>query len=133
MSSKFPKLIRFLPALLWMGVIFYFSTRSTTGVPGTYAQRFIILKSFHLIEYAVLFLLLFFGFQARLPSAVMAYLYALSDEFHQSFTPGREPKFRDTLIDLTGIFIGMILLPFIIKIINSKKLKSFVKIKDHHS
>jgi VanZ family protein len=36
-------------------------------------------------------------------------IYAVSDEFHQSFTPGREPKLRDVLIDTAGSFLGMYL------------------------
>jgi len=51
-------------------------------------------------------------------------LYACSDEFHQSFSPGRSPQIRDVLIDTCGSFTGLII--FIVlygaisKLINSK-------------
>jgi len=130
MTAK--KLLRFLPALIWMAVIFYFSSQSTTGVPGTRLERFLILKFFHLAEYAVLFLLLFFGFGRRLPAALASYFFALSDEFHQSLVPGREARFRDTLFDLAGIFIGMAALKLIISIKNKNNSKPNVKTQNQH-
>jgi len=33
---------------------------------------------------------------------VIAVLYAMSDEFHQSFVPGRRPGLSDVLIDAIG-------------------------------
>jgi VanZ family protein len=109
------KIIRFIPALLWMGFIFYLSSQQTTGIGGdSYWQRFFILKTFHLIEYAVLFILINFAINSKLYSLTLSYLYGISDEFHQSFIPGRTAKFIDTFIDLLGIFIGLLILKFII-------------------
>lgn len=109
------KIIRFLPALLWMGVIFYFSTRQTTGIGGSsYWYRFLILKSFHLIEYAILFILINFALNSNLTSIIVAYLYGASDEIHQSFTPGRTPKITDTLIDFLGILLGFLVYKFVL-------------------
>lgn len=109
------KIIRFLPALLWMGVIFYFSTRQTTGIGGSsYWYRFLILKSFHLIEYAILFILINFALNSNLKSIIIAYLYGASDEIHQSFTPGRTPKLTDTFIDLLGILLGFLIYKFVL-------------------
>ncbi|MCL4384507.1 VanZ family protein [Patescibacteria group bacterium] len=108
------KFLRWLPALIWMAVIFHFSSVQTTGVTGTHAirflsiywQRFIILKFFHLAEYGILFTLLFIATNSSKKSFLFGYLYALSDEFHQRFTPGRTSKFSDTLIDLLGLTLG---------------------------
>ena len=117
------KFLRFLPALIWMSVIFYFSFRQTTGIGGdSYWFRFLILKSFHLIEYAILFILLNYALNNYFYSVIIAYLYGCSDEIHQLFTPGRTSKFTDTLIDLLGILIGLICFKFIITPI-FKKLK----------
>ncbi len=108
------KIIRFIPAIIWMCVIFYFSSRQTTGIGGdSYWYRFLILKTFHLVEYAVLFFLINFAVNKKTTSILISYLYAVSDEFHQSFTPGRMPKFTDTLIDLLGILIGFLVIKFI--------------------
>jgi VanZ family protein len=117
------KIFRFLPALIWMGIIFYFSSQQTTGIGGdSYWFRFFILKSFHLIEYAFLFILINFALNLKTNSVFIAYLYGVSDEIHQSFIPGRTSKFTDTLIDLLGILIGLLILKFIF-IPVSKKLK----------
>jgi len=106
-----------------MGVIFYFSSRQTTGVGGdSYWTRFLILKSFHLIEYAILFLLILFALNSNLISIIVSYLYGVTDEIHQLFTPGRTSKFTDTLFDLSGIIIGFLALKYILNPI-LKKLK----------
>lgn len=107
------KLFRFLPALIWMVVIFYFSSVSTTGVPGGSTQRFLVLKSLHLIEYATLAGLLFIGFLKYRQVIITAYLYAISDEIHQHFVFGRTSKFTDTLIDLLGICLGLIFIKIV--------------------
>ena len=107
-TKKVNKLFRFLPAIIWMAIIFYFSSRQTTGIGGdSYWLRFAILKTFHLIEYGILAVLLFFAIQKYNWSILIAYLYGLSDEFHQRFTPGRTSRLRDTLFDLAGILIGL--------------------------
>ena len=40
---------------------------------------------------------------------VIGILYAISDEFHQSFSPGRTPKVTDVYIDTLGIILGVLL------------------------
>jgi VanZ family protein len=119
MSKKF---IRFLPALFWMILIFYLSSRQTSGIQGTYTQRFIILKFFHLVEYAILYILMFFAQKKHPQSFASTYLYALTDELHQTFTPGRMGKFSDTLIDILGMAIGFIVLKFALRLSWVKKL-----------
>jgi VanZ family protein len=109
------KILRFIPAIIWMFVIFHFSSIQTTGVVGSATQRFFILKSFHLIEYAFLAILLFWAYLKYSPSIVTAYLYSLTDEFHQYFVPGRTSKFTDTLIDLLGISLGLIFMFIIVR------------------
>jgi VanZ family protein len=66
-------------------------------------------KGAHMIEYAVLFLLLRRALAARpgpiLPLGlawVLTVLYAASDEFHQTFVPGRNGNVWDALIDGAG-------------------------------
>lgn len=38
---------------------------------------------------------------------MLCLVYAITDEFHQSFVPGRGPEIRDVLIDTLGSSIGM--------------------------
>ena len=112
------KLIRWLPAVGWMVIIFILSNQQTPGITGSssihfvpvYWQRFFILKFFHLIEYGLLFLFLLFASRSTPKSFLIGYLYACTDEYHQSFTPGRTPRFRDTMIDLFGMFLGWLVI-----------------------
>jgi VanZ family protein len=80
-------------------------------------------KTCHLAEYAILALLLWRAFRLSTgnrfsrwywPEAGLAlagvFLYAASDEFHQSFIPGRTPLVSDVFIDTTGGAIGLFLL-----------------------
>ena len=92
-----------------MIIIFYFSSRSTTGIGTNETDRFLILKSFHLIEYAILTILFLLAISKKKYVIFIAYLYAVSDEIHQSFISGRTGRFRDTLIDLIGILIGILI------------------------
>ena len=58
---------------------------------------------------------------------VIGILYAMSDEFHQSFSPGRTPKVTDVYIDTLGIIVGallVILIRMIYKKIRTKYCKS---------
>ena len=104
------KYLRFFPVIIWMSVIFYFSSRSTAGVPVYGFDRFLLFKTFHLLEYAILYLCFFYATKAGGRSVILSYLYGLTDEFHQSLTPGRTPKFTDTLFDLLGIILGYLLI-----------------------
>lgn len=96
-----------------MIIIFYFSSQQTTGIGGdSYWLRFTVLKSFHLIEYAILTILLFISIKKYNYLILTAYLYALSDELHQTFISGRTGRFRDSLFDLTGILIAILIINF---------------------
>jgi len=118
---KYQKILPYLPSLVWMAFIFFLSSQQTVGIGTTKIDRFLILKSFHLIEYCLLFLFLYFAFRQTPKSALFTYLYALSDELHQHFVPGREGKFVDTFIDLLGIAMGIFLVNKLIKISFIKK------------
>lgn len=48
-------------------------------------------------------------------STLIATIYAVTDEFHQSFVPGRGPQAKDVLIDFAGGIIGAFILYLIIK------------------
>jgi VanZ family protein len=102
--------LRLVWVLAWMGVIFYFSaTPHSAELTGRWFGNFNILvrKGGHIAEYAVLTGLLWYFWQpwrtAPLLAALGAVLYAISDEFHQSFVPGRGAYPSDVLIDSLGI------------------------------
>lgn len=79
---------------------------------------FIIRKVAHVTEYAVLSLLVSRSvgikmnstIRERLVPAGISSLYALSDEFHQSFVPSRGATYTDVMWDTLGGFIGSAIL-----------------------
>ena len=56
-------------------------------------------------------------------STIIGILYAISDEIHQSFTPGRGPKITDVFIDSLGVFFGITVILLILEVINRKNKK----------
>ena len=44
-------------------------------------------------------------------------IYAISDEIHQLFVPGRAGQVRDVLIDSAGSFLGIILVMAFVKLL----------------
>ena len=128
-----------LPALVWMAVIFVGST-DVLSEPNT--SRFIVPLLFwlnphisfeavdminmacrkfgHVSEYAILAVLLWRAlraethWQARISVMFVATLlgcaaFAAGDEFHQSFVPTRTPSLRDILIDLAGASVALMI------------------------
>ena len=99
-----------------MGIIFYFSSGPTDSVVADPLPRFIFFKFIHILEYATLAILIYFAILKNKQTIIVAYLYAFSDEVHQTFVMGRSGRFKDTLFDLIGIIIGLILIKQIRKI-----------------
>jgi len=106
------------PVIFWCSLIFFLSSiphlRTNLGI-----WDLILRKGAHLTEYAVLFLLLRRAFSETYHnlsalavywlSVLFAVLFAASDEFHQSFVPGRGPSVVDVGIDTVGVLIGLII------------------------
>lgn len=82
---------------------------------------FIIRKIAHVTEYAVLCLLVSrsvgvkvtASIRERLVPAGISSLYALSDEFHQSFVPSRGATYTDVMWDTLGAILGTTILQVI--------------------
>lgn len=56
-------------------------------------------------------------------SFIMGAVYAISDEIHQGFVPGRGPMAQDVLIDSLGVIFGIFICIAICKIIKELKKK----------
>lgn len=54
-------------------------------------------------------------------SLALGILYAISDEIHQYYVPGRSAKIQDVYIDTLGIATGVILILTIVKLYNHRK------------
>jgi len=121
---------RWLPPLVWALVIFLFSSFPTGTTTNFYLGDFIVKKSAHIIEYGILATLLYRALinsgvdkkKAMWLAVLIAFFYGITDEVHQSYTPGRGPKFTDVLIDAFGasLFIFGI-------IVNMKKMPLFLQ------
>jgi len=94
-------IFRFLPAFLMMLAIFIFSARPGDIVPMSLLKQ-IVYKGGHVIGYAMLALSYWRAFdfkdKKRWMVWALAILYAVTDEYHQSFVPGRHSTAFDVLV-----------------------------------
>jgi len=122
---------RYLPLLIWLGFISFassnsFSASNTSRIigplvlwlfPHTSAETLDIIhystrKVAHFTEYAILAFLAARAFRTSprpaissrwfLICATLVVVYALMDEYHQSFVPSRTASISDSLIDIAG-------------------------------
>ena len=125
------KLSYWLPPFLWMAAIFVFSTDlfsagntgglvakivrwlyPTISEEGMQTAHFLVRKAGHFSVYAVLAFLLLRAFRSGsvlrwrrqwgLYALFIVGIYALLDEYHQTFTTSRTGSIYDSMIDLTG-------------------------------
>ncbi len=113
--------LAWLPAILWMGFIFYLSAQSrplgTTPPAGATVAA-------HFGEFALLAFLLLWGQLCWTPgkgkgkgrlllalalSFLLAALYAASDEYHQGFVAGRDASWADWGMDVAGAAAAVLL------------------------
>jgi VanZ family protein len=131
-------LIYWVPALGWMGLIYYLSTgrfsfsqtaglieplllrwfkrMSTDGVTRAHMKLRAIA---HFVEYLVLSLLVYRAVRAGHPDSweskwmrltlVITIGYAIADELHQKWEWGRTPRVKHVVIDVSGICAGQFL------------------------
>ncbi len=127
------------PVIVWMVVIFLFSSSSdpfwalpsdwkTPRVETIASQKVVadpvplvekIGRNGHVLEYAILGLLAYRAFRisgAHKPvlfliaaAVLLATLYGLSDEFHQLFIPERDFDLNDLGLDVIGAMIGTVI------------------------
>lgn len=97
---------RWLPVLLWLGAIYILSDQPKSDIPSFGVWDLLIKKGSHFLAYAVLAVLAWRMFQEGkrpyLYAIVFTILYAISDELHQTFIPGRHGALADVLIDSLG-------------------------------
>jgi VanZ family protein len=141
--------IQNIPLLLWMLVIFKFSSEdhSQSAARSDAVIQFVASKGFEvtssaqtfetrkLAHFSLYFVLGFLvynvartkawgrGLMVKL-SVPFCALYAASDEFHQMFVPGRSPELRDVLIDTTAACLGLLLFVFIESKLKARKARA---------
>jgi VanZ family protein len=120
---EFASLSEWIPVLVWGAVIFTLSTSAFSAVntsriidpmlrwliPGISAAsvdvvHMLVRKAAHFTEYGILFWLLIRGPMAQRPylALMLCVVYALTDEGHQVFVPGRTASLYDVALDSSG-------------------------------
>ena len=118
MSRTLSRFARYwLPPIALMGLIFFLSAQPKTDMPDWGTMDAFLKKATHVAVYGLLYLLLFRAFRGEWPTRTaggrgvylpvfIAILYGASDEWHQTFVPGREGTLRDVLINAVGVFLA---------------------------
>jgi len=95
-----------------MLLIFLVSAQPSSQLPSFDWADGLVKKGGHAVGYAILALLYWRAFDfkdsKRWVAWLLAVLYAITDEFHQSFVPGRHPALWDVIIfDNFGALISL--------------------------
>ena len=106
MSGSFARL--WLPVVAWAALIFAFSSVPDLGT-GLGGWDLVLRKVAHAAEYAVLGALLAQAAGRARLAVALGTLYAVSDEVHQSFVPGRVGSPLDVALDAVGVVVGVVL------------------------
>lgn len=131
-QGKKIKIIKIIFLIIWCILIFYFSNQS-----GNISQSksdifvdlfskifndlsydslknlsFLIRKLAHIFLYFILYLLSYNVFKNKKYSFLFCLIFAITDEVHQYFIPGRSCEIRDILIDTIGAFLGYLTIFF---------------------
>lgn len=136
MHRSWTYILRWIPVLLWMGLIFYLSAQPAgpsselSSTVMDWMLQFVegrlmvdesvfhvlIRKAAHMGAYFVLAVLTMIALRTpRIVSVwrqagvslIICVLYATSDEVHQLFVPGRSGEVRDVMIDTVGAVLGI--------------------------
>jgi VanZ family protein len=104
-----PSWARWLAVVGWMGLIFALSAQPDLPHPASGVLDWVVSSGGHVVEYTVLGALLAWALPpGRAGWAVaLAGVYAVSDEMHQAFVPGRTPDPLDLVVDLFGATLGV--------------------------
>ncbi|HZM69026.1 MAG TPA: VanZ family protein [Candidatus Cryosericum sp.] len=112
LASLARRLWLWAPLVAYLGLIFHLSGQPSIPWARAYPDYLL-----HAAEYCVLAVLLARalndGLSRRVTDArlgatwLLSVLYAVSDEVHQSFVPGRSPDYRDVLSDAVGAALGI--------------------------
>jgi VanZ family protein len=103
-SRSFARL--WLPVLAWAALIFAFSSVPDLGT-GLGGWDLALRKLAHAAEYAVLGALLVRATGRSGLAFALGVLYAMSDEWHQTFVSGRMGSPVDVAIDAVGVAFGV--------------------------
>ena len=110
-----------LMALALMALLFYLSHQPSLHTPSLFTGQD---KLAHATVYGLLGVLLLgalpqsagrYSWRQITVSALIASLYGMSDELHQSFVPGRSAEVGDWLADSAGALIAVVLFAWLVR------------------
>lgn len=108
--------MRWLPPVAWMAVIFVASHTPSARIPSAGPWDVLVKKGGHLLSYTLLAWLWLRALRPALSpprlywaAFAVAVLYAISDEFHQTFVPGRNGTPIDVGIDGAGVLLAIVI------------------------
>ena len=106
-----PLIYLWLPLIAWMGLIYFLSAQPDLPSLETGWADLLISSGAHALVFGVLAVwwqrALGVGRRAWLLAFGLTMLYALSDEWHQAFVPGRTPDPLDVLCDGLGATLAL--------------------------
>lgn len=138
-----------MPLLLWLGVIYFFSTdtfrsNATQGIivpllmtvfglsePDAAFWHGVVRKAGHVSEYAVLAMLVYRAIEVERPGTVrslpMSWIFVVTvaalDELHQALTSFRSGSPVDVAYDAFGAMLGLILATKVFSIVEMRVLR----------
>lgn len=111
-----------LPVVGWMGLIFWLSSQPDLPQAPNELTDLAIKKGLHAFEYGVLAVLFWRalrhqGWPRRVGALAwgLSALYALSDELHQTFVPGRTGRPLDVAVDWLGAALAVLVVVHLAK------------------
>jgi len=123
MGTRLMRVLRnpWLPVLGWMALIFWFSSRPDLPHAPDELVDLLLKKSLHALEYAVLAILAWRALRhqgwpehAGLAAWLLSALYAVSDELHQAFVPGRTSRPFDVGLDWLGAALALLVVAYLV-------------------
>jgi VanZ family protein len=133
------KFLSWTAVFLWMVVIFNLSSQPvhqsnklSTGVTQVIVKtvkkvatksefdikklNHYVRKNAHFFAYLILGVLVMNALRGKSLALLICVLYAISDEVHQMFVPGRGPQVKDVFIDSAGVAVGILVCLVILRI-----------------
>ncbi len=105
-----------LPVIIYATLIFHISSVPGEDIPDVFPSQSYI---FHFLEYLAFAFLIKRAIKEYCPKetnkrrvvvvVAIVFVYALFDEFHQSFIPNRAASLSDVFIDVLGSFVGSLI------------------------
>lgn len=98
-----------MPSVIVATIIFAASTIPGDQIQASgYGQEKYQINA-HFVLYMALAGAVYYASQNPKRTVLICFVYALSDEFHQVFTPQRSPQIFDIAVDMVGVIISTLL------------------------